>query len=1325
MSSKPRQSGIRQGIYPLRIEEANRWLLIYALNRPSIFIAQLDQPTWIGGFDFFRPFLLLSHLQYFIERAPCKLAAASLRKSILPILVAAISWFSFGLTIVPAREIHHQNSISNFHEARWTHLEDVVFEHQTAKMNLPDIVTEKMVVDNVGFLWLGTLNGVARWDGYRLRSYQPNIDDPTSLPDAAIRCLFVDRRGTLWIGAENGGVVSYDRENDRFLRSAIGTRAAVNAQINSISDDGGKGLWIGTSKGLFHFFPDSGLVVHFEHHQDDATSLPHDLVRTHLHDKHGHIWVASRRGLVELDKTTGSFANIPLPTFNGNPATVTSLLQAADGKIWLGTEGNGALIVDPENSNAVSRPASADGISSDRESVLAITEVRPGEVWLGTENGIYSFNTITKEARHLQHDANMVKSLSGNRVSAIAKDKAGRIWIASEKGIDSTMGLPSVVRNLIGGVPARNHIHNSEVTAMYAKPNGEILLGLRHRGIDVIDANASKVTSFENSARGQARSIHGPKPNNIRTFCASKDGSIYFASTEGLYRQRKSSESFEFLPGMAGGALLLSLQTDAEKMWLGSESGLWLIPDADMEAVHAVKAPGTQQLDSEIIWSIHRGEGNLLWLGTLHGGLYRYDTVSHALDHYEARPADKNALSSNFVTNMLTDSKGRLWIATTSGINVMKKSRSSRSVQFQRIGFADGLPNDFVDSLLEDNRGNIWASTDGGLAVINENSFSVEVLDEADGSGIKRYFTGSAAKTRQGEFLFGGTQGLAVVRPDLYASWDYHPPLAITEVKIGEKDIGWLHLAGSTEPTMTPLIITPEANSISVEFASLDYSAPERNRYAYRLEGFDSKWINTDASKHTANYTNLPAGHYRLRLRGSNRNGVWADTELALPIQVAPPWYHLWWMHIIYTVTSVVAIYELIHARTHFLRRRKRELEFQVLTRTAELKEKNNELARLNRRQEDHQSELTHFLAVASHDLRQPMHALNLYLGALSKHAISDTSRPILVKALQCARIMDDMFLALLDLSRLDAQIVKPQISRFPIRELLSSIEIEFSPSARIKGLRLRIARCSAWVETDQALVRQILCNLTANAIRYTETGSILVGCMRRGSHLRIAVYDTGIGISPDQQKRIFEQFHQLGNDGHDRSKGLGLGLAIVQRLATLLDAPITVASRPGKGSMFAFDLPVTEPDSAKIARDALHAKGDNPAAASKLAGKFVLVVDDEDNVLDAMRVLLEQWGCKVAIGQSTSEILATLSQTWQIPDVVICDYQLQVNETGLDVAKAIREEFNCDIATLIITGTVHPELIEEIANLDMTLLHKPVNQATLHDALARLVLQH
>jgi two-component system, sensor histidine kinase len=356
------------------------------------------------------------------------------------------------------------------------------------------------------------------------------------------------------------------------------------------------------------------------------------------------------------------------------------------------------------------------------------------------------------------------------------------------------------------------------------------------------------------------------------------------------------------------------------------------------------------------------------------------------------------------------------------------------------------------------------------------------------------------------------------------------------------------------------------------------------------------------------------------------------------------------------------------------------------------------------------------FLAAASHDLRQPMHALNLYLGGLAGLELSVPARATLANASQCAQTMDEMFRALLDISRLDAGAVQAELRVFPIAPLLERIRLEIEPQAGAKGLELRVVPCSASIRADPAFVERILRNLTSNAVRYTRRGRILIGCRRRAGALRIAVHDTGPGIAPAEQSAVFEEFYQGDNPARERSKGMGLGLAIVERLAKLMQAPVRLDSKVGRGSAFSVELPLAaDPVERPLAARAA-------GAGRRFAGSLVIVIDDEEMILNATRELLEQWQCTVVTAVSGRSAMQKLSTSPRAPDAIVCDYRLRDGENGLSIIDALRSEFNEDIPAVLVTGDTGPERLREIHASGMSVLHKPLQERTLRDALGQLL---
>jgi signal transduction histidine kinase len=357
------------------------------------------------------------------------------------------------------------------------------------------------------------------------------------------------------------------------------------------------------------------------------------------------------------------------------------------------------------------------------------------------------------------------------------------------------------------------------------------------------------------------------------------------------------------------------------------------------------------------------------------------------------------------------------------------------------------------------------------------------------------------------------------------------------------------------------------------------------------------------------------------------------------------------------------------------------------------------------------------FLAAASHDLRQPLHALNLFVAQL--HGLSDSAGRARVLSRIDAAIsaMNEQFDALLDMSKLDAGILAPNLTVFPIERLLTRLRTTFAESARAKGLRLRIVSSSAWVRSDFILLERILLNLVSNAVRYTTRGGVVVGCRHRGQMLRIDVWDSGQGIPENQRRNIFAEFYQLGTSEPDRRGGLGLGLSIVDRLANLLGHSIELTSRRGTGSRFSVSVPAVE-----AARGTTAAATPVVLVSDRTRGKLVGVMDDDELVLDGMRGILVSWGCRVVTASSDKAALAQLGEMGRLPDLIISDYRLADGHTGILAITRLREVLAAPIPAFLVSGDTGPERLREATVSGFQLLHKPLPPMALRALLNRLL---
>jgi len=384
--------------------------------------------------------------------------------------------------------------------------------------------------------------------------------------------------------------------------------------------------------------------------------------------------------------------------------------------------------------------------------------------------------------------------------------------------------------------------------------------------------------------------------------------------------------------------------------------------------------------------------------------------------------------------------------------------------------------------------------------------------------------------------------------------------------------------------------------------------------------------------------------------------------------------------------------------------------------------ERLREMQKKQLKAEDASREKSRFLAAASHDLRQPVHTLNLLVGSLETRSHDDGTREIVDKMREVLTGLDSLFTSLLDLSKLDAAVVKPEMRVLSLQTLFDGLNNEFSAAARKKGLQLSFEAQGLFVKSDSVNLWRVMSNLISNALRYTEKGGVRIRCYPGKTHIRIAVQDTGIGIAEENLPYIFDEFHQIGNEERDRSHGLGLGLAIVRKTCDMLGCGVHVSSTPGKGSVFSIDVPRGEPDEAVVSNPLeqntpsqsipdpdISNQGPKASPEAPLAGLSVLVIDDEQDVRDGMRMLFSQWGCSAILAESGADALAQLAASGVVPDLLIADYRLRERETGANAIAAVRRQCGRLIPAMILTGDTAPERIREAKAAGCPLLHKPV----------------
>lgn len=815
-------------------------------------------------------------------------------------------------------------------------LADISFQHITQDQGMPNAIAAALAQDGQGFLWIGSPGGLSRWDGYRFRVYQADSKRADALPDNYVQALHGDARGRLWVGTTSAGLLRYDPATDGFVRYPVGGEGGLShVSVRQMLDDGDGGLWVVTDGGLDRLNLTDGRV---EHASQGWAAAAGAQVSVLLRDRRGALWLGSAAGLFRREPGGGPLQPVSLSP--GATIQPEVLGQDGAGRIWVGSLRHGVFVL-PDDGLAPALPlhesSSPDGLDLlDASQIVGLAEVAPGEMWVATQTqGLVAVDFAQGQTRRIRHVPAWPMSLADNALRALYRDRAGLIWVATNRGLSRYDPHQTGVLTRFGVVPDGGNAFDgrfvgTEISWIQPMSDGRIWLGTHSGGVDILDAAGVRVGALRPDAGRPEAAL---PPDIVLAMAPAPDGGVFIATKRGLYRADAAGRRVArvALAGRAPAASVWALLADGDELWIGGQAdGLWRL-DLRRGRAEAVALPAPGLSDRRVTVLARDGqEPGRLWVGTRHG-LNRVDIVRRTVTRWLPGPVQMGSLSAGFITALLTDARGRLWVGSYGGgIDVLPAPGQGADALPQRLGLAQGLPDGTINTLLDDRQGHVWASTDNGLARVDANTLAVTALRRAEGVAFQTYWTASAARTAQGELLFGGSGGMTVVRPDKLRAWNYRPHVLVTDVKLGGRAVP----APAGDASLT---VAPGANSLAVEFASTDFSAPERNRYAFKLEGYDADWVATDPTRRLAAYANLPPGDYRLRLRASNRDGQWGEQDLALPVRVLPAWHQTWWFRAAVVLALGLLMLAAVRARTRLLQRRQRELELKVRQRTAEL----------------------------------------------------------------------------------------------------------------------------------------------------------------------------------------------------------------------------------------------------------------------------------------------------------------------------------------------------------------------------------------------------
>ena len=825
------------------------------------------------------------------------------------------------------------------------------FDNINIQQGLSQSSVRVIFQDSRGFMWFGTEDGLNRYDGYNFKTFKPDPDVPHSLSDRWINSIVEDPSGMLWIATRLGGLSRYDPRSEEFS--------------------------------------------HYLHNDKDSSSLGDNHVNVLYQDRNKNLWIGTGNGLDLYDPQTDSFKHYPYrpsPPNSIGVKKVTVIYQDLKDRLWVGTSDGGLNGFDPRTGLFTSyqyNAADPNSISSNR--VTAIEEDANGVLWVGTKDGLNQFFPSTGQFRRIVHSDSEPWSLSNNAVNALYADQTGNLWVATDFGLDRLSRGSTNFVHYYNDPSFSRSLSNDSILSIFEDNGGVLWFGTYGSGVDKYDRQRDRFAYYRNDPKDEKtlsgnyifpilvddqgkvwigtrdqglnhfniltkqvnRYYHDPNDsdsiasNQILSLYEDRSGFIWVGTNIGLDRFDPHMNSFTHYkrdPNDAsslGANVIYSIYEDShDHLWVGTNSGLDLFNRETNVFVHYRPEAGNAiSLSGAPITTILEDKRGYLWLGTFENGLNRYDPETGEFKQYHSNLNDKKSLSSDSILSLFVDQKNRLWIGTAGGgLNLYHPDTDSFTYFLEK----DGLPNGVVYGILEDQQGNLWMSTNFGISRFNPETKTFRNFDERDGLQSNEFDSYAYAEGKYGEFYFGGINGLTVFHPSNITDNPQVPQITLTSLTENDRNI---NVDSSVETTHNITLTWPQ-NSLEFEFAALSYNQPNKNQYAYMLEGFDSNWHYID-TKRNGRYTNLPGGEYTLLLKGSNSDGVWNDVPERINVKVIPPFWQTAWFRLVLTMAAAALVFVGYRLRTKTIQDRNRQLERVVRERTSALEKRNQEIQAL------------------------------------------------------------------------------------------------------------------------------------------------------------------------------------------------------------------------------------------------------------------------------------------------------------------------------------------------------------------------------------------
>jgi signal transduction histidine kinase/ligand-binding sensor domain-containing protein/DNA-binding response OmpR family regulator len=807
---------------------------------------------------------------------------------------------------------------------RWQKLAVPLFEHIGVENGLPHPMTIAMAQDGDGFIWIGTQRGLARWDGYQMRTFMFDAAKPESVPGDFIQSLHVDRQNRLWVGTASAGVAMFDKATERFIRYPAGPKGAHESTAMALASDVGGGLWVGTLAGLNFIDSLRGTVRAAPRDASLPAGAPQHQIRSLLVDHNGTLWIGSNGGLARRDAASGKIEAV-LPSDGSAIDAVLSIAENERGQIVFGTLKSGVGIIDTVSRST--RLLKFDKVAS-VVNIKAVAHIAPGRWWAASYGGgVIEFDPDSSYNRRIGHQAGVTTSLGSDRVAALLRDRSGLVWAANERGIDSYNPYNRAFETVFDGVGQPE----IAVTAVMHDAFNRQWIALADQGVDIIDADGKRTAALRPDAANPDTAL---PEQVILSMKPAEAGEAWISTSQGLYHTSQQGTRVKrvALPLPNPYPRISTLLVQPGVLWMGSLQGVMRY-DVQAGTVQAYPHKASGGLTHNVVTALAASASGKVWVGT-YSGLNRIDPDSGLVEQFHAIPGSSLGLSEGLISSLSVDQHNRLWVGTHGGgIDIVSDDASAIRV-LARVGTNAGLPAPIVASLSPELNRQIWAATTNGIAAVNTDTLQVRAFGRPDGLALPSYFVGAVNLTSDGDLVLGAAGGYTIVHPSLVSQWSFRPRVVVSAVRLDERTVpGAQQLIESGGELRVPAGV----KSIEVEAAALDFSAAKRNRYGFWLEGYDKEWVNGDASRRAVSYGNLSPGQYRLRIRGSNRDAAWSSNELVLKFRVLPKWHQTWWAYAGFALAAMSLVWWAYRLRLRQLERNQIRLQALVYSRTQHL----------------------------------------------------------------------------------------------------------------------------------------------------------------------------------------------------------------------------------------------------------------------------------------------------------------------------------------------------------------------------------------------------